>query len=194
MRSILYPMILLAGLIAVSRCARPAAGQTPENKPPKTPDCVYVGTPHDVVDKMLEMGKITKDDVVYDPGCGDGRILIGAAKRYGCKGVGFEIDPKLAAEGRKLAKKRKVDRLVKIEEQDIFTVDYREATVIEMYLLPDMIVKLLPQFEKLKPGSRIVAHDYPIRGIVPEDKFSMRSSEDGVEHTLYFYTLPLKKE
>jgi protein-L-isoaspartate O-methyltransferase len=177
---------LWGGLVAYGENTKPASES-------QTPDCVYVGTPHDVVDKMLEMAKITKDDVVYDPGCGDGRIVTAAAKRYGCRGVGYEIDSNLSAEARRLAKKRKVDHLVKIVEQDIFTVDYSPATVIEMYLLPEMIVKLLPQLEKLKPGSRIVAHDYPIRGVAADNTVEVTSSEDGVKHSLYLYTLPLKK-
>jgi len=181
---------LWAGSRGYGQNATPA---TESAAPAKTPDCVYVGTPHDVVDKMLEMAKITKNDVVYDPGCGDGRIVTAAAKRYGCQGVGYEIDPRLAVEARRLAKKRKVDHLVKIVEQDIFTVDYYPATVIEMYLLPEMIVRLLPQLERLKPGTRIVAHDYPIRGATADSRADVTSSEDGVKHSLYLYTLPLKK-
>ena len=186
-------VVVLVGLTAVlSQVARSAEKAT--EAPRRAPDCVYVGTPSDVVAKMLEMAKITKEDVVCDPGCGDGRMVIAAAKRYGCRGIGYEIDPKLAAEARKLVQKRKVEHLVKIEEKDIFTVDYRANSVIVMYLLPDMIVRLLPQFEKLKPGSRIVAHDYPIRDIAPDTKVDFRSNEDNVEHTLYSYTVPLKKE
>lgn len=181
------------GLAAVLLHAASAAEQAAE-APRRTPDCVYVGTPSDVVAKMLEMAKITKDDVVCDPGCGDGRMVIAAARRYGCRSIGYEIDPKLAAEARKLVQKRKVEHLVKIEEKDIFTVDYRGNTVIVMYLLPEMIVKLLPQFEKLKPGSRIVAHDYPIRNVKPDAKIEFHSNEDNVDHTLYSYTVPLKKE
>lgn len=176
----------------------PCPGQTPETTTQpaasaKTPDCVYVGTPHDVVDKMLQMAKIAKNDLVYDPGCGDGRIVVAAAKRYGCRGVGYEIDPNLAAEARRLAKKQHVEDRIKIVEQDIFTVDYSQATVVQMYLLPEMIVKLLPQLEKLAPGSRIVAHDYPIRGMKPDDTLTLNSREDGVKHMLYLYTLPLQK-
>jgi cyclopropane fatty-acyl-phospholipid synthase-like methyltransferase len=171
------------------------AGEAKEEpKPSRTPDCVYVGTPNDVVAKMLDMAKIKKTDLVYDPGCGDGRMVITAAKTFGCRGVGYEIDPKLVAEARALAKKRKVDNLVKIEEQDIFKVDYSDGNVISMYLLPDMIVKLLPQLEKMKPGSRIVAHDYYIRDVKADETVTMKSNEDNVEHTLYLYTLPLKKE
>jgi SAM-dependent methyltransferase len=186
-RSVLAAMALLS----LACCTRGAAGEAAGGK---TPDCVYVGTPNDVVAKMLEMAKIQQDDVVYDPGCGDGRMLIAAAKKYGCRGVGFEIVPKLVAEGRQIAKKRKVERLVSIEDKDIFTVDYSKATVISMYLLPEMIVKLRPALEKMKPGSRIVAHDYSIKGAEPDDVVVMTSNEDNVKHTLYLYTLPLKKE
>lgn len=195
MRPIIDCAAVLLCLLGASLCqGQDREGTASPETAAKTPDCVYVGTPHDVVDKMLQMAKITKDDVVYDPGCGDGRIVVAAAKRYGCRAVGYELDPKLVAEARRLAAKRKVEHLVKIKEQDIFTVDYSDATVIEMYLLPGMIVKLLPQLEKLKPGSRIVAHDYPIGGVEPEDTLETTSSEDGVTHRLYLYTLPLKKQ
>ena len=148
------PSVLAAmALASVVFCIRAGGGEAAGGK---APDCVYVGTPNDVVAKMLAMAKITKDDVVYDPGCGDGRMVIAAARKYGCRGVGFEIVPKLVAEGRQIAKKRKVDHLVSIEDKDIYTVDYSKATVISMYLLPDMIVKLLPALEKMKPGSALI--------------------------------------
>ena len=184
------PSVLAAmALASVVFCIRAGGGEAAGGK---APDCVYVGTPNDVVAKMLAMAKITKDDVVYDPGCGDGRMVIAAARKYGCRGVGFEIVPKLVAEGRQIAKKRKVDHLVYIEDKDIYTVDYSKATVISMYLLPDMIVKLRPALEKMKAGSRIVAHDYSIKGVEPDDLVVMTSNEDNVKHTLYLYTLPLK--
>jgi SAM-dependent methyltransferase len=190
MQRMIRSVLAAMALISLVSCGRGGADETAG----KTPDCVYVGTPNDVVAKMLEMAKIQKDDVVYDPGCGDGRMVITAAKKYGCRAVGFEIDPKLVAEGRQIAKKRKVDQLVTIEEKDIFTVDYSKATVISMYLLPEMIVKLRPALEKMKPGSRIVAHDYAIQGAEADDTVVMTSNEDNVKHSLYLYTLPLKKE
>ena len=171
-----------------------AAAEKKKEKETKTPDCVYVGTPNDVVDKMLEMASIKKTDLVYDPGCGDGRMVITAAKKYGCRGIGLEIDAQLIERAKKLAEKRKVDKLVKIEDQDIFKVDYSDGDVIIMYLLPEMIVKLTPQFEKMKDGSRIVAHDYHIRGMKADKVETVTSNEDNVKHTIYFYTLPLKKD
>jgi SAM-dependent methyltransferase len=159
----------------------------------RTPDCVYVGTPYDVAVKMVDVAGLKKSDRVCDPGCGDGRVLIAAARRYGCRGTGFELDPRLAGEARQIAAKRGVDRLVDVQIKDIFTVDYRDYDVVLMYLLPDMIVRLLPDLEKLKPGSRIVAHDYGIRGIAPDRAVSFISNEDNVEHTVYLYTVPLRK-
>jgi len=193
-RTVLHAVVFSGVATVLIFCGCTEAGEGTTRKPSRTPDCVYVGTPNDVAARMLEMAKITKDDVVIDPGCGDGRIIISAAKKYGCKAIGYEIDPKLVAEGQRLAKKRKVDDLVKIQEQDIFKADYSQANVIVMYLLPDMIVKLLPNLEDLKPGSRIVAHDYPIRGVAEDKSETLTSNEDNVKHTLYLYTVPLKKE
>lgn len=172
--------------------ARAAEGGSDETN--RTPDCVYVGTPYDIVDKMLEMAQVSKRDLVIDPGCGDGRIAIGAARRYGCRAIGYEIDPPLAAAARRIAQKRKVGGRVSIKEQDIFTVDYRKATVIAMYLLPDMIVRLIPEFDKLQPGSRIVAHDYGIDGVKADAEEEVFSNEDNSSHRVFLYTVPLKKE
>jgi len=164
-----------------------------DDQPSRTPDCVYVGTPYDVAVKMVDVAGVAKNDVVCDPGCGDGRMLIAAARRCGCRGTGYELDPRLAHEARQIAERRGVGRLVDVQIKDIFTVDYRVYDVVLMYLLPDMIVRLLPELEKLKPGSRIVAHDYGIRGVVPDKTISFVSNEDNVEHTVYLYTLPLRR-
>jgi cyclopropane fatty-acyl-phospholipid synthase-like methyltransferase len=189
----MVPMTALI-LVLTGLASGPAVGAETKKQESKVPDCVYVGTPNDVVDKMLEMAQIKETDLVYDPGCGDGRMVITAAKKYGCHGVGFEIDPELVERAKKLAEKRKVDKLVQIKDQDIFKVDYSEANVIVMYLLPGMIKDLLPKFEKMKDGSRIVAHDYGIRKAKADKTETVKSNEDNVEHTLYLYTLPLKKE
>lgn len=165
------------------------------DKPAKmTADVVYVATPHDVVDKMLKMVQVKKDDVVYDLGCGDGRIVVSAAKKFGCKGIGFDIDDDRVAESRENVQKAGVEKLVQIKQEDIFKVDLSPASVITSYLLPSMNVKLIPQFKKMKDGSRIVCHDYDIGGVKPDKTVSMTSNEDGVKHTIYLYTLPLKME
>lgn len=131
----------------------------------RTPDVVYVGTPYDVVSKMLQMAKVKKDDLVYDLGCGDARILILAAQKFGCRAIGYDIDPEMVRISRENVAKNHVEDLVKIVQADIFTLDLREADVIPMYLLPEMNQKLIPQLEKLKPGSRLVCHNYDLEGL-----------------------------
>ena len=134
---------------------------------------VYVGSPHDVVAKMLEVAQVKKDDILYDPGCGDGRICVMAAKKYGCKAVGFDLNPVRIRESLENVKRNGVENLVRIERKDIFTVDFSEATVVSMYLLPWMNKKLVPQLQKMKPGTRIVAHDYSIEGYPPDKTITM---------------------
>ena len=181
----------------------------PDNRPPaklgpakpaqkaetetRTPDVVFVPTPQDVVDKMLETAQVTKDDVVYDLGCGDGRIVVTAAKKYGARAFGFDVDPQRIKESNENVEENGVGNLVTIEQKDIFTLDLSKANVVTLYLLPTLNVKLIPQLEKLKPGSRIVSHDFAMRGVKP-DKVIEINSENGADHTIYFWTTPLKKE
>lgn len=160
----------------------------------RTADVVYVATPHDVVAKMLDVAKVGKDDVVYDLGCGDGRFIVTAAKKTGCKGRGYDLDPARVEESKENAKKAKVDGRVEIFQQDIFEVDLTPASVITLYLLPRLNQRLIPQLEKMKPGTRIVCHDFEIPGIKAEKIMGMTSREDGVEHRILFYTVPLKRE
>jgi precorrin-6B methylase 2 len=163
-------------------------------QPKRKPDVIFVATPEDVVDMMLHLARVTEDDVLYDLGCGDGRIVVAAAKKYRCKAYGYDIDPERVRESLDNVKKNGVGRLVKIEEQDIFTLDLRPATVVTIYLLPGLNVKLIPQLEKLRPGCRIVSHDFDMKGVKPDAVLTMESEEDGVEHTIYLWTTPLKKE
>mgnify|MGYP001767100834 CR=1 FL=1 len=180
----LIPFALPAALLGSA-----AAQNTTEAR---TPDVVYVGSPHDIVAKMLEVAQVKKGDVLYDPGCGDGRICVMAAKKYGCKAVGFDLNPVRIRESLENIKRNGVENLVRIERKDIFTVDFSEATVVSMYLLPWMNKKLVPQLQKMKPGTRIVAHDYSIEGYPPDKTITMNSKQDAVEHFIYFWTLPLK--
>jgi predicted RNA methylase len=129
------------------------------------------------------MAEVKKGDVVYDLGCGDGRIVVTAAKKYGVKAVGFDIDPKRIKEARANVKENHVGRLVDIRQADIFKLDLREATVVTLYLLPELNVKLMPQLEKLKPGSRIVSHDFDMRGAKPVQVY--RISEDDISYEEY---------
>jgi predicted O-methyltransferase YrrM len=160
----------------------------------REPDIHYVPTPQDVVDQMLLLARVTEDDLLYDLGCGDGRIVVTAAKQYGCKAVGYDIDPQRVKESRENVKRNNVEHLVKIEHEDIFTLDLSKADVITLYLLPSLNDKLLPQLEKLKPGSRIVSHDFDITGVKPDMDAEITSEEDGEEHLIYLWTTPLKKE
>jgi len=163
--------------------------------PSREPDVIFVPTPQEAVDKMLELAEVKKDDLLYDLGCGDGIIVVTAAKRFGCKAVGYDIDPERVKESQENVDANNVGHLVRIEHKDIFTLDLSEANVITLYLLPSLNVKLIPQLEKLKPGSRIVSHDFDMRGVKP-DKVVKVTSDDGYdgEHTIYLWTTPLKKE
>lgn len=156
-------------------------------------DVAILYTPQDAVEKMLELAKVTKDDLVYDLGCGDGRIVVTAAKKYGCKAVGYDIAPQCVKESLDNVKKNGVENLVKIEQKDIFTLDLSQASVITIFLNPTLNLKLVPQLEKLKPGSRIVSFSNDIEGVVPDEVFKGVSSETGSEYTLYLWTTPLKK-
>jgi len=116
-----------------------------------------------------------------------------AAKKYGCKAIGFDIDPQRIKESLKNVDANNVGDLVTIEQKDIFTLDLSDANVITLYLLPSLNVKLIPQLEKLKPGSRIVSHDFDMRGVKPDEVVTV-TSKDGSQHTVYLWTTPLKKE
>jgi len=185
--------VLLAGTAALLFCSPKAAAR--QDAPERPPDVIFVPTPQEVVEKMLEEAKVTKKDIVYDLGCGDGRIVLTAARKYGCKARGFDIDPKRIKECMENFKKEKesVQKLVKFERKDIFKQDLSEATVVTLYLLPSLNVKLVPQLKKLKPGSRIVSHAFDMRGYKPEKEISVKSSE-GFTRTIYLWTIPLKEE
>jgi SAM-dependent methyltransferase len=159
---------------------------------PRAPDAIFVPTPQDVVDKMLEIAGVKKTDRVVDLGCGDGRIVVTAAKKYGCRAVGYDLDPLCVKLSREKVQQDKVEDLVTIEQKDVFNVDLSPVDFVALYLLPNLNVKLLPQLQKLKPGARIVSHQFAIEGIRPERVVRYRSSEDGIEHTLYLWTAPLK--
>lgn len=193
-RTIRLSSALLAGLallLAILVLA-PTAVVSQEKKE-RTPDVIFVPTPQDVVDKMLEVAKVTKDDVVWDLGCGDGRIVVTAAKKFGAKGVGYDVDPQRIKESNENVKKNKVEDLVKIEQQDIFTLDLSKANVITLYLLPSLNVKLIPQLDKMKDGSRIVSHNFDMEGCKPDQVIKVKTKDTGIEHTVYLWTTPLKK-
>lgn len=188
----------LTGELTSSRGSQQVTGKkiprTPAEQTFREPDVIFVPTPPEAVDKMLELAEVTKDDLVYDLGCGDGRIVVTAAQRYGCKAVGFDIDPRRVKESLENVQKNDVGHLVRIEQRDIFTLDLSKANVITLYLLPELNVKLIPQLEKLKPGSRIVSHDFDMRGVKPDKVVKVTSDNEYDVHTIYLWTTPLKKE
>lgn len=129
----------------------------------------FVASSPEVIDRMLEMARVKSGDVIYDIGSGDGAIVIRAAKKYGVRGVGIEIDQDLVLKARSNAYREKVEHLVEFRAQDAFKVDISQATVVTLYMLPEFNAKLRPILEKqLKPGSRVVSHDYPIEGWTPD--------------------------
>jgi uncharacterized protein (TIGR03000 family) len=176
---------------AAKQAAQPAQGVDRE------PDVVYWPTPQPIVDKMLEMAKVTKDDVIYDLGCGDARILVTAAKKYGAKGFGYDIDPARIRDSLENVKKNHVENLVTIKRADIFTLDLKDANVVTLYLLPELNVRLMPQLAKLKPGSRIVSHDFDMKGAKPKEVHRIQAKNhrgELGEHTIYLWIVPWEKE
>ncbi len=148
-----------------------------------------VSTPMIVVEKMLEMAEVDSSDVVYDLGSGDGRIVITAAKKYGARGVGIDIDERRILESRANAKKAGVEDLVEFRLQDITEADFSEATVVTLYLLTSSNVLMLPFLEsQIKPGSYVVSHNYKILGWEEKEvNLVMLTGEDGVKHSIYLY-------
>ena len=142
-------------------------------EPGKRPivDVEYEPTPQNVVDALLKLAKVTDKDVVWDLGCGDGRIPVTAAKEYGCKASGFDIDPELVKDSLANVRKQGVERLVTIEQHDIFKLDLSKGpTVVTLYLLPRLNAKLLPQLRKLPPGARVISVAHRMADIKPDEQ------------------------
>jgi SAM-dependent methyltransferase len=155
----------------------------------RKPDVIYVPTPEAVVEEMLRLANVGKDDVVYDLGCGDGRIVITAAKKYGARGVGIDIDPERIKESNENARKAGVTDRVKFLQQDLFETDFREATVVTLYLLPALNLKLRPKLlSELKPGTRIVSHAFDMGDWKP-DKVAPGTGDEP-DRTVYFWVVP----
>ena len=149
----------------------------------------YVPTPQDVVDRMLELAQVGKADVIYDLGSGDGRVVVTAAKKYGAKSVGFEIDPVLVSWSRRNIKEAGVAHLAEIREQDLMTVDLSPATVVTLYLYPAANLRLRPQLRRqLKPGSRVVSHDFGMGDWKPDHVEQMTDSS-GLLRTIYLWRI-----
>lgn len=151
----------------------------------------YVSTPPDIVDKMLKLARVTKKDVLYDLGCGDGRIVVTAARRYGCKAVGYDLDHLRVREARENARKQGVTHLVRIELKDVLEVDLREASVVTLYMGTELNARLIPQLRSLGPGARIVSHDFGLGDIPPDKVVETPSRHDDRTHKIYLWHCPL---
>ncbi len=172
-------MNLLIAFAAAIVLAAPAAARDAQ------PDVIYVPTPYEVVDEMLKLAKVKKGDVLYDLGSGDGRIPVTAAKRFGIRAVGIDIDPQRIKEANENARKNGVTKLVTFKQENLFTTDFKDATVVTLYLLPDLNRKLMPRLlEELKPGTRIVSHQFDMGDWTPEKKVAI----DG--RVIYLWTVP----
>jgi SAM-dependent methyltransferase len=175
----------------------PAQTADAGSRPPATEaesDVIFVPTPDDVVAEMLAMAEVTAHDVVYDLGSGDGRIVLAAARVYGSKAVGYETDPQLVEQSRSLIRDQELGGRVTIHQADLFTADLTGADVIAVYLPTELMTRLLPQLEKLKPGARIISHQFRIPGFPPQRTRTVVSSEDGEPHRLFLWTAPLQSE
>ena len=157
-------------------------------------EVVFIPTPIAVVDRMLELAEIKKGDVVYDLGSGDGRIVIRAAKKYGTRGVGVEIDSRFVERSRAKAGEEGVSHLVEFQEQDALTVDLSPATIVTLYMSPEFNAKLRPiLLQHLRPGARVVSHDFGMDGWLPD---KVESMDGGYlhEHTIYLWKIqPTKR-
>lgn len=196
-------MLLAAGPLSLSGCAQdqdssqatsqdtstvvePEAESTPAIVDSTVEaDVPYVATPNETVEGMLELANVSEDDIVYDLGSGDGRIPITAAERYGARGVGIEIKSDLVQRARENAKLSGVRDQVEFRRQDLFEADFSEATIVTLYLFPEVNLKLRPMLlEQLAPGTRVVSHSFDMNGWEPDSTTEVNGDR------LYLWTIP----
>src|SRR5712692_70006 len=159
-----------------------------QEKKLREPDVIFVPTPQNVVDEMLKLAQVHKGDVVYDLGCGDGRMVVTAAKQYGVRGVGIDINPERIKESEENARQAGVTNLVTFRNEDLFETDIKEASVVTLYLLTSLNVKLRPKLWKdLKPGTRIVSHTFDMGDWTPEKEMEIEGRR------IYLWTIPTNK-
>lgn len=172
------------GLTALPPPTQAQTSQGATAQATREPDVIYVPTPQEVVDAMLDVAKVGPDDVLYDLGSGDGRIPVTAAKRHGTRGVGIDIDPTRIKEARANAEQQGVSDKVTFIEGDLFEQDLSKATVISLYLLPTLNMRLRPTLLKLKPGTRIVSHAFDMGDWEPDQTLIVNQKR------IYFWTVP----
>jgi precorrin-6B methylase 2 len=158
-------------------------------------DVPYVPTTEEAVRAMLKLADVKKTDIVYDLGCGDGRIVIAAAKTYGAQGVGIDINPDRIREAKENAKKAGVENLVRFEENDLFQANFREATVVTLFLLPNVNLKLRPKLlQELRPGTRVVSNTFDMGDWRPEKEQSLPGADDDeatyLSHKFFLWKIP----
>jgi len=153
---------------------------------------VYVATPIEAAQQMLLAAGVSRTDVVYDLGCGDGRIVVLAAKEFGARGVGIDIEPRCVEAARKNAARNGVASLVRIYRGDVLQTDFSAATVVTAWLMPGLLADLIPRFQALKPGTRIVCYEKAIPGLKPGREIGIKLRGGGAA-TLYVYTAPITK-
>ncbi|HEX8284312.1 MAG TPA: class I SAM-dependent methyltransferase [Pyrinomonadaceae bacterium] len=172
-----------------TRKRRPAARRVQRKRRLREPDVIFVPTPPETVDEMLRLAKLKKGDVLYDLGSGDGRIPLAAARQYGVRAVGIDIDEKLVREANETARREGLDELVSFRLGDMFAADVREATVVTLYLSNTLNVMLRPKLlRELRPGSRIVSHDFRMGDWPPEK--AVRVPWKNLYRTVYVWTVP----
>jgi len=179
-----YPVV---AVLSVAMAAAQSAA------PRREPDVPYVPTTEPAVTAMLKLAGVTKADVVYDLGCGDGRIVIAAAKTFGARAVGIDINPVRIGEAKENAKKAGVEKLVRFEENDLFEADIHEATVVTLFLLPHINLKLRPKLlQDLKPGTRVVSNTFDMGDWKPDKEAIVPDTDDDsyLSHKLYLWTVP----
>jgi tRNA G37 N-methylase Trm5 len=174
--------VRLAAILALIVWAMPAAAQQAGKL--RDPDVIYVPTPQEVVEAMLQMANVTAKDVVYDLGSGDGRIPITAAQKFGATAIGIDINPVRVKEATENLAKTNVGNKVKFLNQDLFETDLSPATVITLYLLPSLNLKLMPKLKQLKPGTRIVSHSFDMGTEWPPEK-----TQDVNGRMIYYWTI-----
>ena len=192
--SCLAAALALAACGPVQNAAEPAtedtaaaAGQTAAPAPAEPPDVIYDVTPQNVVEAMLKLGDVKPGDVLYDLGSGDGRIPITAARQFGIRAVGIDIDPQLIAESQANAKEAGVERLVSFRNEDLFTADIKEASVVTLFLHDSLNEKLRPKLlAELKPGTRIVSHAFRMGDWKPQQEAQVGRSR------IYMWTVPAR--
>jgi SAM-dependent methyltransferase len=187
-------MFLRKSYLAAVVVVMAAAALLAQEQPRREPDVVFVPTTDEAVKAMLELAGVTKNDIVYDLGCGDGRIVVAAAK-LGARAVGIDIDPRRISEARSFAKSANVEDLVRFEENDLFEADFHEATVVTLFLLPDLNLKLKPRLlQQLKPGTRVVSNTFNMGDWKPDKEMAVQgSSQTYLSKNLFLWIIPQKK-